>query len=101
MLKTLFALVVTGAALLAVSVLAVGAASKTSVKTGATATAHASLVRSGKTLGRGSGKLTPGWHSLRVSVPAGVASGAATARLTLVDAAGNSRRLSEAVKVPA
>jgi simple sugar transport system substrate-binding protein len=35
-LKKLFALVVTGAALLAVSVLAVGAASKTSVKTGAT-----------------------------------------------------------------
>jgi protocatechuate 3,4-dioxygenase beta subunit len=70
-----------------------------SVHAGETLTVHASLVRSGKTLGRGTGKLTPGWHSLRVSLPAGVASGAATARLTLVDAAGNSRRLSEAVHI--
>jgi len=72
-----------------------------SVHAGETLTAHASLVRKGITLGRGSGRLTPGWHSLRVAIPAGVAAGAGTARLTLVDAAGNSRRFSEAVRVPA
>lgn len=70
------------------------------VHAGEPLTAHASLVRGGKIIGRGAGKLTPGWHSLRVAIPAGASAGAATARLTLVDAAGNSRRLSEAVHVP-
>jgi protocatechuate 3,4-dioxygenase beta subunit len=63
-------------------------------------TAHASLVRRGSTFGKATGRVTPGWHSLRVAVPAGVSGGAATARLSLVDAAGNTRRLSEAVNVP-
>ena len=70
------------------------------VHAGETLTAHASLVRKGVTLGRASGKLTPGWHSLHLAIPAGVSAGAATVRLSLVDAAGNSRRLSEAVDVP-
>ena len=41
-----------------------------SVHAGEKLTAHASLVRDGKTLGSGAGQLTDGAHTLRVTVPA-------------------------------
>jgi protocatechuate 3,4-dioxygenase beta subunit len=69
------------------------------VHAGETLTAVATVVQKGKTLGRATGKLTPGWHSLRVGLPADTAAGAATAKLTLIDAAGNRRALSEAVQI--
>jgi protocatechuate 3,4-dioxygenase beta subunit len=71
------------------------------VHAGEKLTAHASVVRSGKTLGKATGALTPGWHSLRVSLADGVAAGAAVAKVALVDAAGNSKTLSTAVHIPA
>jgi len=64
-------------------------------------TAHASLLRAGKTLGKATGQIALGTHSLRVAVPAAVAGGAATAKLALADAAGNSRTLTARVVVPA
>ena len=72
-----------------------------SVHAGEKLTAHASLVRDGKTLGSGAGQLTDGAHTLRVTIPAAVTSGAATAKLTLTDAAGNTKTLSKQVTVPA
>jgi protocatechuate 3,4-dioxygenase beta subunit len=72
-----------------------------SVHTGEKLTAHASLVREGKTLGSGTGQLSGGAHTLRVTIPAAVTSGAATAKLTLSDAAGNTKSLSKQVTVPA
>ncbi len=72
-----------------------------SIHAGERLTAHASLVRGGKTLGSGTGQLSGGAHTLRVTIPAAVASGAATAKLTLTDAAGNTKSLSKPVSVPA
>ena len=46
-----------------------------SVKTGGTATAHASLVRNGKTLAKATGQLTTGTHSLRMALGKGVRRG--------------------------
>jgi protocatechuate 3,4-dioxygenase beta subunit len=71
------------------------------VHAGETLTATGAVVRKGKTLGKATGKLTPGWHSLRVALPAGTAAGPATAKVTLVDSAGNRRVLSEAVQIKA
>ncbi len=71
-----------------------------SVHAGEALTAHASLVRGGKTLAKATGTLAAGTHPLRLSIAAGVAAGAATARVRLVDPSGNSRALSRAVTVP-
>lgn len=46
------------------------------------------------------GQLAAGTHSLRVAVPAGLASGLASVELTLADAAGNTRVLKKSVHVP-
>ena len=72
-----------------------------SVRTGSTVTASAKLVRGAKVLGRATGRLTAGKHSLSVAVPASVASGAATLRLTLTDASGKVKAFNQAVHVPA
>ncbi len=69
------------------------------VHAGETLSATAAVARKGRTLGTATGKLTPGWHSLRVALPADTAAGAATAKVTLVDAAGNRLVLSEAVQI--
>ena len=71
------------------------------VHAGEKLTAHASLVRAGETLGKATGQLAGGSHTLRVAIPANVAAGAATAKLTLADAAGNTKHLSAKVTVPA
>jgi protocatechuate 3,4-dioxygenase beta subunit len=71
------------------------------VHAGETLTATATVSRKGKTLGKATGKLTPGWHSLRVALAKGTPAGSATASVTLVDAAGNKRVLSEAVQIKA
>jgi protocatechuate 3,4-dioxygenase beta subunit len=71
-----------------------------SVHTGETLTAHATLARAGETLGKATGRLTPGTHTLRVDLPARVASGTATAGLVLVDASGNRKSLSSRVMIP-
>ncbi len=72
-----------------------------SVHAGEKLTAHASLVRDGKTLGRATGRLAGGTHTLRVALPTTVTAGAATAKLTLADAAGNTKSLTKKVAVPA
>jgi hypothetical protein len=72
-----------------------------SLHAGEPLTAHASLFRAGKTLGKATGHIALGTHSLRVSVPGAVAGGAAIAKLALADAAGNSRTLTAPVTVPA
>ena len=71
------------------------------VHAGETLTAVATVVRKGKTLGKATGKLSPGWHSLRVALRPGTPAGAARVKVTLVDSAGNRRVLSEAVQVRA
>jgi len=63
--------------------------------------AHASLLRGGKTLGKATGQIALGTHSLRVLLPGAVAGGAASAKLALADAAGRSRTLTAHVIVPA
>jgi protocatechuate 3,4-dioxygenase beta subunit len=70
------------------------------VHAGESLTAHASVVREGHVLGTATGHLTPGWHSLRVAVPAGVEAGAATAKVVLSDAAGNTRTLAAGLRIP-
>ena len=70
------------------------------VHAGETLTAHASLTRRGHLLAKAAGQLTPGWHALRIAVPSGVAGGAATARIVLADAAGNTRTLTKSVRLP-
>ena len=71
------------------------------VHAGEKLTAQATLVRDGKTLGKATGQLTGGPHTLRVAIPSAVAAGAATAKLTLADAVGNTKHLSRNVTVPA
>ena len=71
------------------------------VHAGEKLTAHASLVRDGKTIGKATGQLAGGAHILRVAIPTTVAAGAATAKLTLADAAGNTKSLSKKLTVPA
>jgi protocatechuate 3,4-dioxygenase beta subunit len=70
------------------------------VHAGEPVTAHATVTRDGRVLARATGHLTPGWHSLRVAIPSGVASGPATARIVLADAAGNTRALTAALRIP-
>ena len=72
-----------------------------SVHAGEKLTAHASLVRDGKSLGKATGQLAGGLQTLRVAIPTAVAAGAATAKLTLADSAGNTKSLSKKVAVPA
>jgi protocatechuate 3,4-dioxygenase beta subunit len=64
-------------------------------------TARAKLVRGTHVLGHATGQLVAGSRLLRVAIPAAVAAGAATVKLTLADAAGNSRVLEKSVHVPA
>jgi protocatechuate 3,4-dioxygenase beta subunit len=71
-----------------------------SVTAGEALKARARLVRNGATLGSAVGKLTTGTHPLRVAVRGGAAAGAATAELTLTDAAGNTRVMRRSVVVP-
>jgi hypothetical protein len=72
-----------------------------SVKSGATATAHASLVRDGKTLAKATGQLTAGTHSLRMALGKGVAAGAATVKLVLADSSSDTLTRTRKVTVPA
>jgi protocatechuate 3,4-dioxygenase beta subunit len=71
------------------------------VRAGETLTATAKLVRGATVIGKATGHLTAGSHTLRVAVPATVVAGAATLRLTLADAAGNTRVFTRHVHVPA
>jgi protocatechuate 3,4-dioxygenase beta subunit len=71
-----------------------------SVRSTESLTAHAKIVRGTKVLGQATGKLTDGTHALRVAVRSGTAAGAASLRLTLADAAGNTRTLTRAVTIP-
>jgi protocatechuate 3,4-dioxygenase beta subunit len=54
-----------------------------SVKTNGAATAHATLVRDGKTLAKATGQLTAGTHSLRMTLGKTVGAGPATLKLVL------------------
>jgi hypothetical protein len=65
-----------------------GRAVVVSVKLNGAATAHATLTRDGKTLAKATGQLTAGTHTLRIALDKGVAAGAATLKLVLVNAAG-------------
>jgi protocatechuate 3,4-dioxygenase beta subunit len=71
-----------------------------SIKAGEALTAHASLVRGGRALGKATGHLAAGTHTLRVAIPASAASGTATAKVALADAAGNGKTLSARAHVP-
>jgi protocatechuate 3,4-dioxygenase beta subunit len=71
------------------------------VHAGEALTATAAVIRKGRTLGKATGKLTPGWHSLRVALAKDTPAGPATAKIVLVDAAGNRRTLTEAVRITA
>jgi protocatechuate 3,4-dioxygenase beta subunit len=71
-----------------------------SVTAGEALTARARLVRGGAALARASGRLASGTHALRAALGADAAAGAATAELTLSDAAGNRRVLRRSVVVP-
>jgi protocatechuate 3,4-dioxygenase beta subunit len=70
------------------------------VHAGESLTAHASVLRDGRLLTRAAGHLTPGWHSLRLALASTVAAGSATAKVVLADAAGNTRTLTAAVRIP-
>ena len=70
------------------------------VHAGETLTAKARVARDGHVLGSATGQLTPGWHALRVALPAAAGAGAATASVLLADAAGNARTLSATVQIP-
>lgn len=70
-----------------------------SVKTNAAATAHATLVREGKTLAKASGQLTAGTHSLRLAIAKSVTAGPATLKLVVADSAGHTKTLKRAVTV--
>jgi hypothetical protein len=59
-----------------------------SVKTNGTATVHATLLRSSRTLAKATGHLNAGTHSLRLALGKGVAAGAATLKLVLADSSG-------------
>jgi protocatechuate 3,4-dioxygenase beta subunit len=67
---------------------------------GETLTARATVTRRGRVLGGAAGRLTPGWHPLRVALPAGAGPGSATAKVVLVDESGNTRTLTAVVRIP-
>jgi protocatechuate 3,4-dioxygenase beta subunit len=69
-----------------------------SVKTNGTATVHATLVRDGKTLAKGTGHLTAGTHAVRLTLGKTVAAGAATLKLVF---AGENLTRTRKVTVPA
>lgn len=71
-----------------------------SLHAGEAVSARATLLRGATTLAQGRGQLPAGTHSLRVSLPATVLRGAATANLVLADRAGRSRTLTTPVTVP-
>ena len=70
------------------------------VRSGERVTAVAKLTRAGRTLVRRSGTLSAGTHTLRTRIPARVKAGGATLRLTLTDAAGNTKTVTRTVHVP-
>jgi hypothetical protein len=72
-----------------------------SVHAGETLTATATVKRGATVLGKATGRLTGGAHTLRVGLGREAAAGAATLRLTLADAAGNVKTLTRTVHVPA
>ena len=72
-----------------------------SVRAGEPLTATAKLVRGTKVLGKATGRLTAGTHTLKVGLGRGVAAGAAKLQLTLADDAGNTKTLNRTVHVPA
>ena len=72
-----------------------------SVHAGETLTATAKVKRGTKVLGKATGRLTAGMHTLRVGLGNGVAAGTAKLQLALADAAGNSKTLTRTVHVPA
>jgi protocatechuate 3,4-dioxygenase beta subunit len=65
-----------------------------------TVTAHASLVRSGHVLGRATGKLGAGTHTLKVALAGDASPGRAIARVVLADAAGATKTFTKPVVVP-
>jgi hypothetical protein len=72
-----------------------------SVRADETLSATAKIVRGTKVLGKATGRLTAGTHTLKVGLGHGVAAGAAKLQLVLVDAAGNTKTLTRTVHVPA
>ena len=72
-----------------------------SVRAGEALTATAKLVRGTKVLGKATGRLTAGTHTLKVGLGRDVGAGAAKLQLTLADDAGNTKTLSRTVHVPA
>ena len=70
-----------------------------SVKTNGTATVHATLLRSSRTLAKARGHLTAGTHSLRLALGKGVTAGPATLKLVFVDPAGTSVTRKRTVRI--
>ena len=70
------------------------------VHAGERLTATAKVRRGTKVLGRATGRLTGGTHSLKVTLGGGVLGGAATVELTLADDAGNVKTVTKTVRVP-
>jgi protocatechuate 3,4-dioxygenase beta subunit len=71
------------------------------VHTGETLAATAKVVRGTKVLGKATGRLTAGTHTLKVGLGNGLAAGTAKLQLVLTDAAGNTKTLTRTVHVPA
>ena len=72
-----------------------------SVRADETLTTTATVVRGTKVLGKATGRLTAGTHTLKVGLGRGVAAGTAKLQLVLADAAGNTKTLTRTVHVPA
>jgi hypothetical protein len=72
-----------------------------SVRAGEALTATAKVLRGTKVLGKATGRLTAGTHTLKVGLGHGVAAGTAKLQLTLADAGGNTKTLTRTVHVPA
>ena len=72
-----------------------------SVRADEALTATAKVVRGTKVLGKATGRLTAGTHTLKVGLGHGVAAGTAKIRLKLADAAGNVKTFSKTVHLPA
>jgi len=69
-----------------------------SVRADETLTATAKVVRGTKVLGKATGRLTAGMHTLKVGIGHGVAAGTAKLQLVLADAAGNTKTLTRTVR---
>lgn len=72
-----------------------------SVRADEALTATAKILRGTKVLGKATGRLTAGTHTLKVGLGHGIAAGTAKLQLTLADAAGNVKTFSKTVHLPA